>query len=147
LYIAAGNGYLLVFDNVSHLSPWLSDALCRLASGGGFATRMLYTDQDEVLIDATRPVILNGIEDFVARPDLGDRCVFLALTPIAHDERRTEAELNAAFEARRPALLGVLLDAIAHGLRALPHVRLDAKPRMADFARWAMACGDDFLWD
>jgi hypothetical protein len=41
LYIAARNGYLLVFDNVSHLSPSLSDALCRLATGGGFATRML----------------------------------------------------------------------------------------------------------
>jgi hypothetical protein len=147
LYIAAANGYLLVFDNVSHLTPWLSDALCRLATGGGFATRMLYTDQDEVLIEATRPVVLNGIADFVARPDLADRCVFLALTPIADEGRRTEAELNAAFEAKRPALLGVLLDAVAHGLRALPRVRLDAKPRMADFARWAMACGDDFLWD
>jgi hypothetical protein len=147
LYIAAANGYLLVFDNVSHLTPWLSDALCRLATGGGFATRMLYTDQDEVLIEVTRPVVLNGIADFVARPDLADRCVFLALTPIADEGRRTEAELNAAFEAKRPALLGVLLDAVAHGLRALPRVRLDAKPRMADFARWAMACGDDFLWD
>jgi hypothetical protein len=147
LYIAAGNAYLLVFDNVSLLSPSFSDALCRLATGGGFATRMLYTDQDEVLIEATRPVVLNGIEDFVARPDLADRCLFLALTPIAYEGRRTEAELNAAFEAKRPALLGVLLDAVAHGLRALPGVRLDAKPRMADFARWAMACGDDFLWD
>jgi hypothetical protein len=147
LYIAAGNAYLLVFDNVSLLTPWLSDALCRLATGGGFATRMLYTDQDEVLIDATRPAVLNGIADFVARPDLADRCVFLALTPIAYEERRTEAELNAAFEAKRPAVLGALLDAVAHGLRALPGVRLNAKPRMADFARWAMACGDDFLWD
>jgi hypothetical protein len=147
LYIAAGNGYLLVFDNVSNLSPWLSDALCRLATGGGFATRMLYTDQDEVLIEATRPAVLNGIEDFVARPDLADRCVFLALTPIAEHDRRTEAELNAAFEAKRPALLGVLLDAVAHGLRYLPRVSLNAKPRMADFAKWAMACGDDYLWD
>src|SRR5262249_4862714 len=43
LYIAAGNGYLLAFDNVSTLPPWLSDALCRLATGGGFAIRMLYT--------------------------------------------------------------------------------------------------------
>jgi hypothetical protein len=147
LYIAAGNAHLLVFDNVSLLSPWLSDALCRLATGGGFATRQLYTDQDEVLIEVTRPAVLNGIEDFVARPDLADRCVFLALTPIAYEGRRTEAELNAAFEAKRPALLGLLLHAVAHGLRALPGVRLDAKPRMADFARWAMACGDDFLWD
>jgi hypothetical protein len=147
LYISASNGYVLAYDNVSEVRPWMSDALCRLATGGGFATRQLYTDQDEVLIDATRAIILNGIEDFVARPDLADRCLFLTLEPIADDVRDTEAALNKAFEAKRPAILGVLFDAITHGLRTLPAVRLDAKPRMADFARWAIACGDDFLWD
>ena len=101
---------------------------------------MLYTDQDEVLIDATRASLLNGIEDFVARPDLADRCIFIQLAPIADDERRDEAELNAGFEAARPAILGALLDAVAHGLREWPRTRLKAKPRMADFARWATAC-------
>jgi bifunctional DNA primase/polymerase-like protein/primase-like protein len=140
LYIAASNGHLLAFDNVSMLPPWLSDGLCRLASGGGFATRMLYTDQDEVLIDATRPSVLNGIEDFVARADLADRCIFIHLTPIADDKRREEGELNAGFEAAHPAILGALLDAVAHGLREWPRTLLKAKPRMADFARWATAC-------
>src|SRR5262245_15045421 len=37
------------------------------------------TDQDEVLFDAARPVILNGIEDIVTRPDLADRAVFMGL--------------------------------------------------------------------
>jgi hypothetical protein len=60
---------------------WISDTLCRLATGGGFAVRQLYTDQEEVLFDAARPVILNGIEDIVARPDLADRAVFLTLEP------------------------------------------------------------------
>ena len=140
LYITARNGHVLAFDNVSTLPPWLSDSLCRLATGGGFATRMLYTDQDEVLIDATRPSLLNGIEDFVARPDLADRCIFINLTPIADEERQDEAELNADFEAARPAILGALLDAVAHGLREWPSTRLKEKPRMADFARWATAC-------
>jgi hypothetical protein len=140
LYIAAGNGYLLSFDNVSTLKPWLSDALCRLATGGGFATRMLCTDQDEVLIDATRPSLLNGIEDFVARADLADRCIFVHLVPITGDERRDEAESKAGFEAERPAILGALLDAVAHGLREWPRTHLKEKPRMADFARWAAAC-------
>jgi hypothetical protein len=140
LYIAASNGHLLAFDNVSTLPPWLSDALCRLATGGGFATRMLRTDQDEMLIEATRTSVLNGIEDFVARADLADRCIFIQLTPIAEDERRDEAELNAGLEAARPAILGALLDAVAHGLREWPRTQLMAKPRMADFARWAAAC-------
>ena len=44
------------------------------------------------------------------------------------------------FELARPRLLGALLDAASHGLRTLPHVRLDRLPRMADFAIWATAC-------
>ena len=73
---AASNGHVLAFDNVSGLPAWISDTLCRLAAGGGFAVRQLYTDQDEVLFDAARPVILNGIEDIVTRPDLADRAVW-----------------------------------------------------------------------
>jgi hypothetical protein len=38
------NAHILAFDNLSSLPSWLSDALCRLASGGSFAIRQLYTD-------------------------------------------------------------------------------------------------------
>jgi hypothetical protein len=145
LFIAANNGHVLAFDNVSGLRPWISDTLCRLATGGGFAVRQLYTDQDEVLFDATRPVILNGIEDIVERPDLADRAVFLTLQPIPEERRRPEAELWAAFEVELPRILGVLLDAIVEGLKRLPDTRLPKPPRMADFALWATAC-ETALW-
>jgi hypothetical protein len=82
LFIAATNGHVLAFDNVSGLAAWISDTLCRLATGGGFAVRQLYTDQDEVLFDAARPVILNGIKEIVTRPDLADRALFLTLEQI-----------------------------------------------------------------
>ena len=145
LFIAASNGHVLAFDNVSGLPAWISDTLCRLATGGGFAVRQLYSDQDEVLFDAARPVILNGIEDIVTRPDLADRAVFLTLEPIPEDRRRPEQELWAAFEAERPRILGVLLDAVAKGLAELPRTKLDKLPRMADFALWATAC-ETALW-
>ena len=145
LFIAASNGHVLAFDNVSGLPAWISDTLCRLATGGGFAVRQLYTDQDEVLFDAARPVILNGIEDIVTRPDLADRAVFLTLEPIPEERRRPEAELWAAFEAERPRILGVLLDAVVEGLKRLPETRLPKLPRMADFALWATAC-ETALW-
>ena len=74
LFIAANNGHLLAYDNVSLLPQWLSDSLCRLATEGGFGTRKLYTDDEEALFHAMRPIILNGIEDFVTRGDLADRC-------------------------------------------------------------------------
>jgi hypothetical protein len=145
LFIAASNGHVLAFDNVSGLPAWISDTLCRLATGGGFAVRQLYTDQDEVLFDAARPVILNGIEDIVTRPDLADRAVFLTLEPIPEERRRPEAELWAAFEAERPHILGVLLDAVVEGLKRLPETHLPKLPRMADFALWATAC-ETALW-
>jgi hypothetical protein len=140
LFIAASNGHVLAFDNVSGLPAWISDTLCRLATGGGFAVRQLYSDQDEVLFDAARPVILNGIEDIVTRPDLADRAVFLMLEPIPEERRRPEQELWTAFEAQRPRILGVLLYAASKGLAMLPQTRLDKLPRMADFALWAAAC-------
>jgi hypothetical protein len=146
LFIAATNGYVLAFDNVSRLQPWISDTLCRLATGGGFAVRQLYTDQDEVLFDATRPVILNGIEDMVTRPDLADRGIFLTLDPIPEGHRRPERALLAEFERERPRILGALLDVVAHGLKRLPSTSLDRLPRMADFALWATAC-EGMLWD
>jgi hypothetical protein len=145
LFIAASNGHVLAFDNVSGLPAWISDTLCRLATGGGFAVRQLYSDQDEVLFDAARPVILNGIEDIVTRPDLADRGLFLTLEPIPEDRRRPEQELWAAFEAERPRILGALLDAASKGLAMLPQTRLDKLPRMADFALWATAC-ETALW-
>ena len=145
LFIAANNGHVLTFDNISGLPTWISDTLCRLATGGGFAVRQLYTDQDEVLFDAARPVILNGIEDIVERPDLADRGLFLTLEPIPEERRRPEAELWATFEIARPRILGVLLDAVVQGLKRLPETCLPKLPRMADFALWATAC-ETALW-
>lgn len=145
LFVAARNGHVLAFDNLSGLPPWMSDTLCRLATGAGFAVRQLYTDQDEILFDAARPVILNGIEDIVARPDLADRALFLALEPIPETRRLPAERLWLAFEAERPRLLGALLDAVSHGLRVLPATTLPRLPRMADFALWAQAC-EGALW-
>ena len=140
LFIAAGNGHLLAFDNLSDVPAWISDALCRLASGGSFAVRQLYTDRDEVLFQAARPIILNGIEDVITRPDLADRAIFLTLPHLQEERRRAEKEIWRAFESAQPHILGALLDAASHGLRALPEVRLEQLPRMADFALWATAC-------
>jgi len=120
LFIAATNSHVLVFDNLSGLPAWISDTLCRIATGGGYATRELYTDKGEALFDVTRPMILNGIEDIVTRSDLADRAIFLTLEPIPEENRRSESELWAVFEAERPKILGALLDAVARGLKMLP---------------------------
>ena len=140
LFIAANNGHVLAFDNLTRLSPWLSDTLCRLASGAAFAVRQLYTDQDEVLFAAARPVVINGIEEVITRPDLGDRAIFITLGPIVETQRRPEQAIWREFELARPQILGSLLDAAVHGLQGLSRVQVKRLPRMADFALWATAC-------
>jgi hypothetical protein len=125
---------------------WLSDTLCRLATGEGYGTRQLYTDSDEVLFDGMRPIILNGIETFIKREDLADRSISLVLADIPEDRRRAEAEFWSAFEIAQPRILGALLDVVSHGLRALPSTKPAKLPRMADFAQWVAAC-EGALWE
>src|SRR5262245_48709677 len=145
LMIAANNSHLLGFDNLSGLPAWLSDALCRLATGGSFAVRQLYTDDEEVLFQAARPLLVNGIEEVIDRPDLADRSIFLTLPPVADAQRRSERELWHHFELARPRILGALLDLVAQGLRTMPSTGVDRLPRMADFALWVAAC-ETALW-
>lgn len=140
LVVAGRNGWVVALDNVSRLSPWLSDDLCRLATGGGFGARELYTDAGEVLVDLQRPCIVTGIEDVCTRSDLADRALVVTLPAMPEDARRPERELWPAIAAVRPALLGALCTAVARGLLELPTVRLDRFPRMADFAEWCCAC-------
>ncbi|MFZ1095186.1 MAG: hypothetical protein WAN75_39205 [Xanthobacteraceae bacterium] len=146
VYIAAQNAQVLAYDNVSGLPDWLSDTFCRLATGGGFSTRELYSDQDEVLFGSTRPIVLNGIDDIATRPDLADRSIVPQLSPISDQERKLQSELEAELERKHPLILGALLTAISHALKTLPYVKLDRKPRMADFAVWVVAC-EGVLWE
>src|SRR5262249_46835016 len=131
LFIQANNGWLLAFDNVSGLPAWTSDSLCRLSTGGGFAVRQLHTDLDEILFDARRPIVLNGIGDMMCRADLADRSIFITLQPIPEAERRAEDELWEHIHRELPGILGVLCDAISHGLRYRDLVKLKRLPRLA----------------
>jgi hypothetical protein len=146
LFIAARNSFFLAFDNLSRLSPELSDSLARISTGGGIRLRTLYTDTDETLINVARPQVLNGIYDFVTREDLQDRSIILALQPITEQQRRTEADLIDEFSLEQPSIFGAFLDRVVTGLRKWPEVKLANSPRMADWARWCVACGlDGFL--
>jgi hypothetical protein len=145
VYISARNSHVQAVDNASGLPDWLSDAYCRLSTGGGFSTRELYTDQDEILFGGKRPVLLNGIDDIATRPDLADRSIVLTLGAVSDGERKLESDLWEQFERKRPRFLGVLLDAVSNGLQILPDLKLDRLPRMADFAKWITAC-EGALW-
>jgi len=146
LFIAATSAWVVAFDNISNLHPWLSDALCRLSTGGGFSTRTLYENREQELFDATRPAIFNGITDVATRPDLLDRALIVTLPHIPEEDRKPEAELWAAFDKARPSILGALFDAVSGALGAVSSLRLERMPRMADFALWATAAEEALGW-
>lgn len=153
LTAAAKNRHVMAFDNISKISEWLADAMCRLATGTGLGGRELYTDHDEAVFEAARPIILNGIpEDFANREDLADRAIIVTLPPIPDGARKAETGLWEEFEQAKGRIFGVLLDAVSCALRRLPEVQERAArdhwplPRMVDFALWATASEPAFGW-
>lgn len=137
LLVSALNSRVLALDNLSGASPQLSDALCRVATGGALAGRKLFTDGDEVAYEIQRPVILNGIDDLASRSDLADRCIHLILPAVGC--RLTEAEMAEGFRADAPQIMGAILNGLKLALRDVHTVEIGALPRMADFALWAAA--------
>ncbi|TXN20996.1 bifunctional DNA primase/polymerase [Methylobacterium sp. WL9] len=139
LMVYANSFYLLVFDNSSGMNANISDALCSLATGGGFVSRKLYTDGELYIVTATRPFIINGISDVASKPDLIERLIPVAMTRLDEDSRRTEAEINAEIDVLLPGLLGALYDIVACALRNEGQTELPRQIRMADAARWLQA--------
>lgn len=152
LFIMAVNSHLLIFDNLSGVSHQTSDTFCRLATGGGFRTRQLYSDSDEKMIYSANPIIGNGIDSMGARGDLISRMIQIYLPTIPAKERLTEDEFWLEFDKDHPIILGGIFDALVIALKNLPLVDLPEKPRMADFAVFACAASealaitpDDFM--
>ena len=137
LCVAALNSHVLAYDNLSGCPAWLSDGICRLATGGGIAARQLFTDTTEVLLQIARPVILNGIDDLASRPDLAERSLLVELEPITH--RRTEADLRRMYERSAGRIFGAVLQSLRLAMRDASSIDIGTKPRMADFATWAAA--------
>jgi len=140
LFINAKNQYVLVFDNVSHLTGELQDALCSLASRGGFGKKKNYTDDDETIFEECRPVIINGIT-FKVQADLQGRMIDVELSPITKTGRKTEKKVWQFVDEKRPEILGGLLNALALTLAEIENNNVENEveyPRLADFAEFTL---------
>lgn len=133
--ITASGSRVVPLDNLSRVSEWFGDALCRIVTGDGLARRALYTDAEVVVFSYKRAVVLTGISIDGVRGDLADRLLPVELERIDERERRTEAELESAFADAHPRVLGALLDLLAGVLGALPETRPERLPRLADAGR------------
>lgn len=130
---------LLFFDNLSSLSPKVSDILCKLVTGDGFSRRTKYTDDDETIFVSKRAIMMNGINSFITRADLLDRTIILELGRIPDNKRLPEDELWRRFEEERPKILGGIFDILSRAMSLYGSNVPDKLPRMADFAKWGVA--------
>jgi hypothetical protein len=106
--VAATRSWIVSYDNLSSIPSSLSDALCRLSTGGALTKRTLYTDADETILEAMRPTILTAITDVVTRGDLLDRTIIHTTPALKDGDRRPEADLWRRYKALAPGLLGAL---------------------------------------
>jgi hypothetical protein len=139
LLLAAKNGWVVALDNLSYVRNDLSDEICRIATKGAFATRSLYTNDEEFLLEVCRPVLLNGIPPLASRADLADRSIVLTLPTMPDSRRQSEQSFWSDFGEAAPRLFGALLDGVSGALRNGSSINLQRSPRMIDFAKWAGA--------
>jgi hypothetical protein len=137
LMLAAKQRRILFFDNLSDIVKWLSDALCRLSTGGAIERRTLYRNSETSAFVAKRPIVVTGIRDVIDSPDLTSRAIKIDLPKI--ENRGREKDLLKAFEEARPKILGWLLDGVSSALKRQRNIKIDDLPRLADFCVWATA--------
>lgn len=146
LMIYCKNNWLVSFDNLSVLSQPMSDALCRVSTGGGLSKRKQYTDDEEYVFQANRPIIMNGINNFIKADDLVDRSLIIELPFIDDAKRLTKKRLNQEFQEAQPLILGSLLKAVSSALKN-ENIKIDVPlPRMSDFASWVCAAEEALPW-
>lgn len=133
--VTASASWVVALDNISTIAPWLSDTLCKAVTGDGMVDRALYTNDDVTVLSYRRVLAMTSIDAGDLAGDLAERILPLELTRIDPTQRRTDAEIAAAYDAARPAVLGALLELLSGVLAALPTVQVAELPRMADFAR------------
>ena len=146
LWVAAQHARVLAYDNLSSVSPALADGFCRISTGGAFAARTLNTDDDETILRACQPVLLNAIVDLARRPDLADRALLIEAKRLTGEGRRDEEGFWAEFAEEEPLLLGAVFDAVSAALGAYEETPVPAKLRMADAARWAESVAPFLNW-
>jgi len=134
VWIGALNSHLVSFENISYLGQDYQDALCVMATGGAHATRTLYTNREEVIIELRKPIILNGITVNVTAQDLLDRSLHIELPPVK--TRLQSRDVEEAFNLQYAQFVGALLNLFVVALNALDSIVIadEDKPRMVDFA-------------
>lgn len=144
--ITANSNPVIGLDNVSRLTPWFQDALCKAVTGDGYITREKYSDSDVTVLSFQRVMGMTSIDPGTLQGDVIDRMIQVELEPIPKSGRKTDREVTVRFESVRRSAHGAILNLLSKVLGKLPSVSLTESPRMADFALLLKALDDVTGW-
>jgi hypothetical protein len=141
------HAFVVVLDNQNSIPEWAADTLCRLVTGEADSKRRLYTDDEDVIVELRRAVLLNGINVPTDRGDVLDRSLVVELERIPDNKRRTEEELWERFDVEHPRLLGAIFDVLAVAVKNKTSRKLSRRPRLADWGEYAAGVYEVFEWE
>jgi len=133
--------WLVPYDNLTSLPTWASNLLCRAVTGAGISKRELYSDDDDIIYNFKRCVMLNGINPAARKGDLLNRSILTELEPIPVEKRKTEREVDAAFNEALPTILGGFLGILAEAIKNYKPIKTGLQ-RLADFNEWGCAISE-----
>src|SRR5262249_33725091 len=135
----ASHCQVFMVDNLNSVPVWAIDFLCRLVTGEADSKRQLYTDDDDVVYEMRRLVLLNGINPPADRADFQDRVLPIQSARLPDDQRGTEADIGAPHDRERGRWLGAILELLSRAIAREPSLELAELPRLADWGRYAAA--------
>ena len=129
-----------VFDNLGRLTARQANLLCRGVTGLSYIKRRHFTDSEDVILGARRPMILTALETPTEAPDWLDRALVLKLPLLTGRVRAEETQLMHVFLSHQAKFLGLMMTGLSATMTETARMpRTMNLPRMADFAAWGRA--------
>jgi hypothetical protein len=130
---AVSDGVILGVDNADSRIPWLPDTLALYATGQKFKLRKLYTTNEAVSYSPRAMLLISSRDPQFNRPDVSERLLPFHFARL--ENYQAEYELFGELDARRPEVVGDILQRVAKFADSLPRTKPSPVPfRMADFA-------------
>jgi hypothetical protein len=148
LAIHASRRRVILIDNVSRFDEAQSNNLCCIATGAGFSTRTLQSNDQETVLPLNNPMIFTGIADMASKGDLLSRGLTAKLQTPPPDKMMSQEAFADRFEAIRPGVSGALFDLLSQVLAVLPTVQgtYKGRERFGTFVELGLAIEQVLGW-
>lgn len=140
LIVNLSNNYFVCYDNTAPLSEKVSNLLCASITGSRTTKRILYTTNDQAILNLHNIIVLNGISIVPAKSDLAERSLLFKLKKIKSSDRATDSSIWENFKRDKPLILGAIFTTLSKAMTVYATLERPEKlHRLAD-ANLEMIC-------